>query len=159
MVVDENFIHRMTLRFVGAINKAREENGLEKLHGGEMSFGFEDGETVNYGEAYKRARESRLMHLVLPSDLEELMNKKMEEGKVKYAQLSFQNSFQNSIQVDIGKHIRDEIADILNYFIHWHICFSFYGDIIKVDEIFKTIGQVKELYKKIDEVDFFLGEE
>jgi len=25
MVVDENFIHRMTLRFVGAINKAREE--------------------------------------------------------------------------------------------------------------------------------------
>ena len=25
MVVDEQFIHRMTLRFVGAINKAREE--------------------------------------------------------------------------------------------------------------------------------------
>ena len=25
MVVDENFIHRLTLRFVGAINKAREE--------------------------------------------------------------------------------------------------------------------------------------
>ena len=119
-----------------------------------MSYGFEKGKAINYNEIYEQARNIRISHLALPFELKKLMDEKMEIGKNKYKELSFQDSFANSIKVDIEKHIKDEMADMLNYLVHWHICLSFHNNKNgKIDMVELAIENIKELYEKIGKIE------
>jgi len=119
-----------------------------------MSYGFEKGKAVDYNKIYETARNIRIGHLALPFELKKLMDEKMEVGKSKYGELSFQNSFANSMQVNIEEHIKDEMADMLNYLLHWHICFSFHNNKDgKIDIVELAIENVKELYEKVKRIE------
>ncbi|KKN52032.1 hypothetical protein LCGC14_0616840 [marine sediment metagenome] len=111
------------------------------------SYGFESNkEYQEYSELYESAWLSRIIRFEIPPSLKVLMLEKKTEGNIKYANQSFQKSIENTFRVDIKRHVFDELADILNYLFHWHICVSFLGHKRELEFVEATTRSLIKIY-------------
>lgn len=100
-----------------------------------------------YYERWKRNFDSCNVDLGLMKELE----KKLEFGREKYKEISFQNSKKASLDVDIKQHAKEEIIDLMNYLNHMIVVRDLNGLPAITDELKELIIQCEKTISKIEE--------
>lgn len=71
-----------------------------------------------FPEFYEEVMNNLSNYYLLDNKLQKLLKEKREFGLKKYGELSFQSNFENAVKTPSVEHLKEELVDAFNYFLH-----------------------------------------
>lgn len=102
----------------------------------------------NFEEKYKERAIKTYRMCGLDDDTIKVLLDKLEFGKEKYGDISFQASKENALNVNIRQHATEEVVDLINYLSHMVVMKELKESQLPLTDEIK--GLIRDSYKALE---------